>query len=207
MKLIVGLGNPGPEYARTRHNVGFRVVARFASDHRIDLDREAYRGVFGRGHAQAHDATPVTVGVLQPHTFMNLSGDAVSEAAQELAIETPDQILVVSDDVDLPFGRIRLRSGGGPGGQRGLAHIIERLGTRAFPRLRFGIGRPPTDLATATHVLEEFSPAEESELGSHIARASEAVTHAVCHDLPSAMNRFNRDAPEASTKSTTPKNP
>ena len=196
MQLIVGLGNPGAQYAATRHNIGFRVVARFAADHGIALDQEAHRGVFGSGEArlEGHDAAPVAV--LQPHTFMNLCGDAVADAAQALGLERAEQVLVVTDDVDLPFGRIRLRTKGGAGGQRGMAHIIERLGTKEFPRLRFGIGRPPEGWVTSDHVLDAFSADEEAELPGRIEHAAAALAHAVCAGVPIAMNAFNRDVSE-----------
>jgi PTH1 family peptidyl-tRNA hydrolase len=195
VKLVVGLGNPGPQYARTRHNVGFRVVARFAADHGIALDREAYRGIFGAGEARLEGHPSVRVGVLQPHTFMNRSGDAVAEAARALGLEAPGQLLVATDDVDLPFGRIRLRAKGGAGGQRGLGHIIERLGTQEFPRLRFGVGRPQGGWQTSDHVLDAFSDEEEEVLIERIARAADAITWSVCAGVPLAMNEFNRELP------------
>jgi PTH1 family peptidyl-tRNA hydrolase len=195
LKLVVGLGNPGRRYARSRHNAGFRVASRFAADHGIDLDREDFGGVFGRGPvACAGREEPLDVAVLQPLTFMNLSGDAVAEAVASLPIPEPERdLLVVSDDVDLPFGRLRLRAAGGPGGQKGLAHIIERLGHRRFPRLRFGVGRPRAGTETADHVLEGFSRDEERELPALVARAAEAVALALCEGVENAMNQVNRD--------------
>ncbi len=204
MHLVVGLGNPGPQYAATRHNIGFRVVAHFAADHGIALDREAHRGVFGSGEVRCEDQAVAPVAVLQPQTFMNLSGDAVADAARALGLERADQVLVVTDDVDLPFGRIRLRMKGGAGGQRGLAHIIERLGTKEFPRLRFGIGRPPEGWVTSDHVLDAFSADEEARLPSRIQHAAAALTKAVCSGVPIAMNAFNRDAPEESEPGVNP---
>jgi PTH1 family peptidyl-tRNA hydrolase len=197
VKLVVGLGNPGPQYAHTRHNVGFRVVARFAADHGIALDREAYRGIFGAGEARLEGHASVPVSVLQPHTFMNRSGDAVAEAARALELEAPGQVLVAADDVDLPFGRIRLRAKGGAGGQRGLGHIIDCLGTQEFPRLRFGVGRPQEGWETSDHVLDAFSEAEERVLAKRVARAADALTWAVCAGVSLAMNQFNRDPDEA----------
>jgi PTH1 family peptidyl-tRNA hydrolase len=195
LKLVVGLGNPGRRYARSRHNVGFRVASRFAADQGIALDREDFRGVFGRGRlARDEGREPLDVAVLQPLTFMNLSGDAVAEAVASLPIEEPQRdLLVISDDVDLPFGRLRLRNAGGPGGQKGLAHIIERLGHRDFPRLRFGVGRPRAGSETRDYVLEGFSRDEETALPGLVARAAQAVALALCEGVPAAMNTVNRD--------------
>ena len=194
MKLVVGLGNPGSRYARSRHNVGFRVTSRFAANSGIALDREDFRGVFGRGRLGcAAGSAPLEVAILQPLTFMNLSGDAVAEAIASLPINDPGRdLLVVSDDVDLPLGRLRLRAGGGPGGQKGLAHIIERLGHQEFPRLRFGIGRPRAGTETRDYVLEGFSRDEERELPAQIARAAQAVTQSLCEGIPAAMNTVNQ---------------
>jgi PTH1 family peptidyl-tRNA hydrolase len=198
VKLVVGLGNPGRGYGSSRHNIGFRVTNRFAADLGIALDREDFRGFCGRGRlvcGQTRD--PLDVVILQPLTFMNLSGDAVGEAVASLPIDDPSRdLLVVSDDVDLPFGQLRLRSGGGPGGQKGLAHIIERLGRRDFPRLRFGIGRPRAGTETRDYVLEGFSRDEEALLPARVTRASEALTLALCEGIPTAMNTFNRDLEE-----------
>ena len=125
---------------------------------------------------------------------MNLSGDAVAEAVATLPIDDPGaDLLVVSDDVDLPFGRLRLRPGGGAGGQRGLAHIIERLELREFPRLRFGIGRPLGGTATTDYVLEGFSREEEAALAERVSRAAGAVAAALGRGVATAMNEFNRD--------------
>ena len=183
--------------------MGFRIAGEFAVQHGIALDREDLGGVFGRGQvrcasADAESAANLDVGVLLPLTYMNLSGDAVAEALAELPIEDPVRdLLVVVDDVDLPFGRLRVRGRGGAGGQRGLAHVIERLGRQDFPRLRFGIGRPDGGYETADHVLQGFSDAEEKALPAHVTRAVDAVTKALCEGAEAAMDAFNRD-PEAS---------
>jgi PTH1 family peptidyl-tRNA hydrolase len=205
VKLVVGLGNPGRRYARSRHNVGFRVVSRFAAEHGIALEQEDFRGIFGRGTLDCGQGTTLEVGVLRPLTYMNLSGDAVAEAVATLPIDDPSRdLLVVTDDVDLPFGRLRLRPGGGAGGQRGLAHIIECLGLREFPRLRFGIGRPPGRTETSEYVLEGFSRQEEASLEARVARAAEAVTAALCAGVAAAMNEFNREPEESDRTASEP---
>jgi PTH1 family peptidyl-tRNA hydrolase len=193
LKLVVGLGNPGPRYARTRHNVGWRVAERFAAAHALRLDREAYGGRFGRGPIACGEHV-LDVGVLEPLDFMNRSGDAVAEALAELAVADPSaDLLVLFDDVDLPFGRLRLRAEGSAGGHRGLAHVIERLGHNDFPRLRFGVGRALDATDTADWVLQAFAPDEEAALPDLLTRAAQAVTSALCEGIAAAMNTWNRD--------------
>jgi PTH1 family peptidyl-tRNA hydrolase len=192
VKLVVGLGNPGKRYARTRHNVGWRVAERFADDCGLRIERDAHGGRFGQGTLRCGDRA-LEVGVLEPQDFMNLSGDAVTEALAELpTLDVRSDLLVVFDDVDLPFGRLRLRPGGGAGGHRGLTHVIERLGRNDFPRLRFGVGRGPAGTDTAAWVLESFSPDEEAALPALVARASQALTSALCDGIGAAMNAWNR---------------
>jgi peptidyl-tRNA hydrolase, PTH1 family len=198
LKLVVGLGNPGKRYARTRHNVGWRVAERFADDCGLRIDRDAHGGRFGQGSLRCGDRA-LEVGVLEPQDFMNLSGDAVAEALAALPIEdVRSDLLVVFDDVDLPFGRLRLRPGGGAGGHRGLTHVIERLGRNDFPRLRFGVGRPGVPMETADWVLQRFSSEEESKLGLHVDAAAAAIEAAFVDGVAAAMNHVNRD-PAAAT--------
>jgi len=193
LKLVVGLGNPGPRYARTRHNVGWRVAERFAAAHGLRLDREVHGGRFGRGPVRCGERV-LDVGVLEPLEFMNRSGDAVAEALADLPVEDPSaDLLVCFDDVDLPFGRLRLRPVGGAGGHRGLAHVIERLGRSDFPRLRFGVGRALDATDTADWVLQAFAPEEEALLPALLTRAAEATTAALCEGIAAAMNAWNRD--------------
>ena len=197
MKLVVGLGNPGPRYAATRHNVGFRAVLRFAQDQRIELSERRFGGRFGRGSAGAADGARLDVGALLPETFMNRSGEVVREALRMLPVEdVARDLLVVLDDVDLPFGRLRLRPGGSSGGHRGLDDLIARLGSQDFPRLRLGVGRPALPIDTADWVLQRFSPEEERSLDALLATASQAILAALAEGCAAAMNRFNR-APAA----------
>ncbi|MFQ5417695.1 MAG: aminoacyl-tRNA hydrolase, partial [Myxococcota bacterium] len=128
MKLVVGLGNPGRSYAPTRHNVGFRITDGFARGRGIELGAFRFGGCFGRGRVVGREGEEISVGVLEPHTFMNRSGQAVAAALRELPVGDPaTDVLVVYDDVDLPFGRLRVRPSGGSGGHRGLARVIEHL--------------------------------------------------------------------------------
>jgi PTH1 family peptidyl-tRNA hydrolase len=195
VKLVVGLGNPGARYARTRHNAGFRIAECFAARHGIALDAERFGARFGRGRIAIPPAGGLDVGVLEPQEFMNLSGDAVALALGKLPVEDPARdLLVAVDDVDLPFGRLRLRGAGGGAGHRGLEHLIERLGRSDFARLRFGIGRPLTAMDTAAWVLERFSPEQEQALPGLIASAADAIDAWLGEGLEAAMNRFNRAA-------------
>ena len=197
MKLIVGLGNPGPRYARTRHNVGYRVLDAVAARAGAALARRSFGGRYGEGALAGE-----RVGLLVPETYMNRSGGAVAEAVAALALADPaHELLVVFDDVDLPLGRLRLRSHGSSGGHNGLADVIERLGSDAVPRLRFGIGRPTEPRDTVDFVLEPFSPAEEELLARAVPRAVEAVECFVHEGARAAMNRFNGPWPEAAPDS------
>ena len=194
MKLVVGLGNPGRRYAGTRHNVGFRVVERFAASAGIALDRERFGGRFGRGRIEPASGGPLEVAVLEPQDFMNRSGGSVVDALGDLPVGDPSRdLLVVLDDVDLPFGRLRLRPGGGAGGHRGLADVIQRIGRSDFPRLRFGVGRPGVPMETADWVLQDFAAEEERRLGPLLDRAARAVLAALCRGVEPAMNEFNRE--------------
>jgi PTH1 family peptidyl-tRNA hydrolase len=194
VKLVVGLGNPGPRYRATRHNAGFRIVERWCRRSRLALDEERFGGRYGAGLAALPGGRRVEVAVLEPQGFMNVSGAAVAAAWRGLALADPaEELLVVLDDVDLPFGKLRLRAAGGAGGHRGLADVIERLGTGGFPRLRFGVGRPAGEGDTAEWVLEPFSPQEDERLAERLERACDALDVALVDGIEAAMNRFNRE--------------
>lgn len=186
MKLVVGLGNPGPEYARTRHNLGFMVVD--------ELARRAGAGPAKRRFRA--DIVTVTLGgesvtLVKPQTFMNLSGHTVREARAWFKVEV-DDCLIVYDDLDLPFGALRLRTGGSAGGHNGLMSIIEQLGTPAIPRLRMGIGRGAG--VARSRVLGRFSATEEPHLPALVGTAGEAVTTWAGQGILAAMNAFNGTA-------------
>jgi len=178
--LVVGLGNPGPRYAETRHNLGFWVVDRIAREERLAWRQQgrAFTTRWGRGW------------LMKPTTFMNASGEAVAPFVRYYKIE-PERLLVVHDDLDLPLGRMRLRRGGSAGGQKGVRSIIEQLGTDGFDRLRLGIGRPPAGRDAAGWVLSKFSP-EERPLADRVAAAAvEAVRVWRDEGLEAAQQRFN----------------
>lgn len=185
MKLVVGLGNPGREYAPTRHNLGFWVLDRLARTLRIRVARWAHGGLCGEGEVGGEK-----VALLKPQTFMNRSGLSVASAADRYAL-TPTDILVIHDDLDLELGRLRLRPQGGPGGHNGVRSVIESLGTEAFPRLRIGIGRPPEGWEAATFVLNPFEPEEKAIVDRTVALAAEAAETFLREGLEAAMNRYN----------------
>ncbi|MGI5839250.1 MAG: aminoacyl-tRNA hydrolase [bacterium] len=192
MKIITGLGNPGLAYVNTRHNAGFAVVDLLANTYGIKVDEWKYESFLGRGRIARE---PVVL--LKPQTYMNLSGRAVRQVLQGLGAG-PDELLVIHDDLDLPFGRLRLRLRGGPGGHNGIKSIISALETEEFARLRFGIGRPPAGGDPADYVLEEFTAAERELFDLATDKAGAAVCAVLAEGVTAAMNRFNRaDKPAA----------
>jgi len=190
--LIVGLGNPGRDYARHRHNMGFRVVDALARAHGLAFARKkGAKARVAEGRIAGRDVV-----LAKPQTFMNLSGKAVARLSRLYDIP-PDRILVIYDDLDLPLGRLRLRSEGGAGGHKGLRSIIDLLGTRSFPRLRVGIDRPPGNMDAADYVLQPFDQEQQSLVEPIVERAMAAVLCWLDEGIALAMDRFNRIAPEA----------
>lgn len=189
MFCVAGLGNPGEKYSSTRHNLGFRVVETIAESCHAHIRRREYRALtavvrIGRSE----------VLLLEPQTYMNLCGDSVASACKGLGIP-PDRVIVVYDDADLASGRLRVRRGGGTGGHKGVASIIEALGSADFVRLRLGIGRPPVGRELADWVLEQVTGAESRELNGLVECAAEAVREIVSNGPESAMQRFNAAVP------------
>lgn len=183
--LLIGLGNPGREYKDTRHNVGFMLIDRIA----VRLNA---RGLKVQSKAivmnTIHEERKLVLA--KPQTFMNLSGQSVQGLAHFYKVPFTN-MLVLSDDLDIPFGTIRIRASGGPGGQRGMASIIEKLGTKDFPRLRLGIGRPPGRMDAAAYVLQNFSKDEMQTLSEVLDHGADAVFAFVTHGLNKAMNEYN----------------
>jgi peptidyl-tRNA hydrolase, PTH1 family len=184
MKLIVGLGNPGAEYAGTRHNVGFELVDLLASAHRIKVDSILSRARIGRGTVAEQ-----AVLLAKPLTYMNLSGEAVKGLKDREGVELSD-ILVVTDDIHLPVGRVRLRASGSSGGQNGLKSIAAQLGTQDFARLRIGVGEPPPGLQVEW-VLGKFGGADRKVMDETLIVAMGAVEVWLREGVEPAMNRFN----------------
>ena len=208
MKIVVGLGNPGRRYAATRHNVGARIVDRFAVDRGFALSEHRFESRFGLGQIPSKAAEPpespagglaegprLDVALLVPETYMNRSGSAVAEALSSLPVEDiQEDMLVVVDDLDLPFGQLRIRPRGSSAGHRGLEDIAERIGSSDFPRLRFGIGRPEAEISAVDWVLDAFSKAEEVALEERIPVAAEAVGSILIDGVVPSMNRYNRSS-------------
>ncbi len=192
MKLIVGLGNPGDRYSETRHNVGFRILARFAEKYRIAFDGHEKDAFTGKGRVAGR-----AVMLAKPQTHMNLSGRAVAGLVRA-RLDDPSDLIVVYDDIDLPIGGIRIRQAGSAGTHNGMKSVIEELGTDQFPRLRFGIrpveGRGGGDLAD--FVLDRFEPEEDDTVTRGVNRAIDALLFFVRDDLRRAMSEFNRDPVE-----------
>lgn len=190
MKLVAGLGNPGPRHQETRHNVGFMVIDELARRWNTDVSRfdPGFEGLVGEAQVGGQ-----TVRLLKPMTYMNLSGRSVAAVVRFYKL-APDELLVVSDDLDLPLGVLRMRASGSAGGQKGLADVIRHMGTEEFPRLRVGIGRSER-LDAVDYVLSRFAAAELDVLRESLARAADAVACWVSEGVSAAMNRFNARAP------------
>jgi PTH1 family peptidyl-tRNA hydrolase len=182
--LLVGLGNPGPQYLWTRHNAGFMVMDRFAASRGETVARKNFGGLTGEASLAGHRLV-----LLKPQTFMNVSGRSVAAAARFHKIPT-ELILVMHDDLDLDYGSVRLKEGGGHGGHNGLRSIIQELGDASFLRLRIGIGRSPHP-DVAGYVLQSFSPEEMEHLADILDGALEALEMLVSEGVPKAMSLFN----------------
>lgn len=190
MKVIVGLGNPGPEYAGTRHNVGWRAVDAFVSKFRMRIDKHEKNAMTGTGRVAGG-----SVLVAKPLTFMNLSGDAVRLLVNAYA-ESPADLMVIYDDIDLPLGKLRIKPSGGPGTHNGMRSIVSILGTEKFARLRIGIGGVDSSGRLRDYVLGEFTGDEQPVVERSIERAVDALLLFCRGDLKRAMNEFNRDVDE-----------
>ena len=184
-RLIVGLGNPGIKYARTRHNIGFWCVDLLAKKHSIALSRHRTKSILGEGAIEG-----IPVALAKPRSFVNESGWAVRFLLDRYRV-TPAHIVVVYDDMDLPLGNIRLRPHGGSGGHNGMKSIIDAISTNEFPRLRIGIGRPADNSCDIKHVLGKMSRAEHEIVDQALASAAQAIIVALTEGVEEAMNQFN----------------
>lgn len=190
-RLIVGLGNPGNQYAGTRHNIGFEILEALAQRWQIPLKEDRkFQGQYGDGLA----AGRVKVSLLKPQTYMNRSGQAIRSVVDWFKI-APESVLVIYDDMDLPIGKLRLRLSGSAGGHNGMKSAIAHLGTQAFPRLRVGIGSTEKagdrDSAVVSHVLGKFSPAERQQMDAVVYEAAKALEMSLGQGVEKAMSLYN----------------
>jgi len=186
MKIIIGLGNPGRKYERTRHNAGFLAVDQIARDLRFSLSQEKYHAFIGKCRIGDEDAL-----VAKPQTFMNESGRSVG-AVLRYTYAKPADLIVVHDELDLPLGTVRVKTGGGHGGHNGLRSIIEHIGTPDFIRIRVGVGRPAPGRDAADYVLSPFTAEERQAADEAVVKAADAVKAVIRDGLTKAMNDCNR---------------
>jgi len=185
MRVIIGLGNPGMKYAGTRHNIGFDTVTALADKYNIKINNKKFNGLIGDGFIGGEKVL-----LVQPQTYMNLSGECVGQIADFFKIE-PENLIVICDDINLDTGRLRIRAKGSAGGHNGLKNIIAHLGTEAFPRIRVGVGEKTEGWDLADYVLARFSKDDEPIMREAIKNAVGAVETWISDDIGTAMNRFN----------------
>lgn len=191
VKLIAGLGNPGDAYNLTRHNIGFMAADRIAREAGIALSALQFHSLVGHGSWCGHDVI-----IAKPHTFMNRSGEAICALAASCSIAA-DNIIVLHDDLDIPFGSLKIKTRGGSAGHRGIVSLIDQLSTDVFVRLRIGIGRPPSDMSGPDYVLEPFSIKELNQVDSIIATVVQCLEILLTQGVAAAMNRFHTAVTDA----------
>jgi PTH1 family peptidyl-tRNA hydrolase len=187
MKVVVGLGNPGSEYDGTRHNVGFEVLEELARRWQVGTPKRKFQAEIAEANFRGEKVVLVA-----PQTFMNLSGQSVAQVLKFYQVE-PIDLLVICDDMNLPLARLRFRTSGSAGGQKGLKNIIESLATEAVPRLRFGIGRPPGQGDSVNFVLARFRKTERPDVDAAVIRSADGVETWIEHGMAMAMNQFNAE--------------
>lgn len=187
MYIIVGLGNPGRQYAHTRHNVGFDTIDVLADRYGIPVDAKKHKALYGRGVIEGQKVI-----LAKPQTFMNLSGESVRELIDFYKIDETEELIVVYDDISLEPGQLRLRAKGSAGGHNGIKNIIAHLGGQVFKRIKVGIGEKPRGFDLADYVLSRFSKAERELVGESLERAADAVVKIIAGDMDAAMNEYNK---------------
>jgi PTH1 family peptidyl-tRNA hydrolase len=185
MILVAGLGNPGSEYASTKHNLGFLTVDEIGKRAGIDLKKKKFSGVYGEGTFNNDKLI-----LLKPETYMNRSGESVSSAASFYHIPA-ENIIIIHDELDLPTGTVRIKAGGGSAGHKGLKSVMGELGSGDFIRIRIGIGKPREKKGTVSHVLTKFNKEESELVRESLLRAADAVLEIIRHGLQKAMNKYN----------------
>ena len=185
MKLLVALGNPGKDYRKPRHNIGFMVAERVAQENNIQFSRKKFRSIIGQGNIGGQ-----TVILAEPQTYMNLCGEAVKKLVDFFGIDT-EELVIVHDDLDMEFGKIKIKEKGGHGGHNGVRSIIGALGTGDFVRLKVGIGRPTNGQAVKNYVLSSFDSYETEMLPDLLTLGEKAVESVLTQGVQTAMNQFN----------------
>ena len=185
MKIIVGLGNPGKEYEKTRHNVGFRALDEVASKLNIDVTKSKFNGLYG-----SKGMLDKKIILCKPQTYMNLSGDCVVELLNYYKADVSD-LIVIYDDIDIDVGKIRIKPSGSPGTHNGMKDITKKIGSKDFIRVRIGTGKPKDDRDLADYVLGKFEKDEEKIIKDSIEKASEAVIDILNIGVQDAINKYN----------------
>ena len=190
MKAIIGLGNPGVKYAGTRHNIGFDAVTAIADKYNLKINNKKFKGLYADCYIGGEKVI-----LIQPQTFMNLSGECVREVADFYKLN-PDEIIIICDDINLDTGKIRIRKKGSAGGHNGLKNIIFHLGTEEFPRIRVGAGEKPADWDQVDFVLGRFPKDEEPIMRDALSNVVKAVEAWVTDGIDTAMNKYNTPSPK-----------
>lgn len=189
MYIIVGLGNPGKQYAHTRHNVGFDTIDLLAERYHISVDMKKHKALCGKGMIEGHKVI-----LAKPQTFMNLSGESVRELADFYKIDTEEELIVIYDDISLEPGQLRIRGKGSAGGHNGIKSLIAHLNSQVFKRVKVGVGEKPKGYDLADYVLGHFSKAERAAVEDAFGRAADAAVCMMTDGMDHAMNEYNRKA-------------
>lgn len=185
MKIIVGLGNPGKQYEGTRHNIGFSVIYSISDEYNIRIDSKKHKALIGKGVIEGEKVI-----LAMPLTYMNLSGESVREIMDYYKC-SPEDIIVIYDDISLDVGKLRIRSKGSAGGHNGIKNIISHLETDVFDRIKVGVGEKPKGMDLADYVLGRFSKDEQTSIKDSVERARDAVSVILAEGINSAMNKYN----------------
>ena len=186
MYLIAGLGNPGRQYAGTRHNMGFNVVTRIADDYKMQITIKEHKALCAKGFIGGKKVL-----LALPQTYMNLSGESIRELVNYYKIDPETELMVIYDDISMDVGRIRMRAKGSAGGHNGIKNIIAELGTDVFPRMKVGVGEKPKGWDLADYVLGRFSDEENEVMRRMLAKGSDACRDFILYGIQEAMNRYN----------------
>ena len=186
MYIIVGLGNPGTQYAHTRHNAGFEAIDRLADEYRISIDNKKFQALCGSGYIEGQKVL-----LVKPQTYMNLSGESVRAACDFFKIDPEEELIVLYDDISLAPGQLRIRKKGSAGGHNGIKNIIQHLGTQVFQRVKIGVGETPKEYDLADYVLGHFSKEEWTEMEDAFKRAAKAAATLTGGDVERVMNEYN----------------